>query len=358
MQVTLTRSLALSFVLAVSGAAAAQEATDASHSDLVQSGRMALQASDWKAAAKSFQKAVEINPEDGTSWQLLGYSLHAMQKLDEALPIHKKAAEFAEVAPVASYNVACVYALKGENELALKWLEKAAAKGFARPDHIANDPDMDPLRDDERFKAVVKKISKNAGGASTGMQVFQITTPRESARVAWFTRNGSPGQIAIDYTPVKWQEKYDAMVGSEKMMGRKWRLGADFWTSLDTSVDLVMGGTKVPAGYYYLTLEQREGGSFILGVHDANKIKKQRLDAFQANQVKGGIEVELKHHEADSVQDTLKMAILTKSGSQTEGKFKLHFGGHALTAPVEMHVGGKPAADASAEKKHAKKAKY
>ena len=257
MQLSLSRSLSLSLILALGAAApaVAQEAKEASHSELVQSGRMALQASDWQAAAKNFKKAVKINPEDGTSWQLLGYSLHAMEKLDEALPIHKKAAEFPQVAPVASYNVACVYALKGENELAIQWLEKAAEAGFARPDHIAGDSDMDALRDDERFKKVVAKITKNAGGSNT-MQVFQITTPRESARVAWFTRNGSPGQIAIDYTPVKWQEKYDAMVSSDKMMGRKWRLGADFWTSLDTSVDLVIGGTEIPAGYYYLTLEQ------------------------------------------------------------------------------------------------------
>lgn len=315
----------------------AQAGEAASISELRAEARSALQSSEWQVAAANFKKVVELEPEDGTSWQLLGYCLHAMGKLDEALPIHKKAAEFPGVGGVAAYNVACVYALKGDNAAALNWLEQAVEKGFDRPEHIANDPDMDALRDDARFKKIMAAIEKQAG--PDRVQVFVITTPRKSARVAWFGRSGSPGQIAIDFTPVKWQDKYDEMAGSDKLIGKKWRFGADFWTSLDNSVDLEVGDVKIPAGYYYLTLEQREPSKFVLAAHDAAKVKQQRIDAFQADQLRGGIEVPLAHATGDEVAAELDIAIKVKSGSQDHGKFIVRFGGHVLTAPVLMHVG-------------------
>lgn len=340
MQKTRSRS-ALSVLsalaLTLAAPAPAQESGAAGHDKVVAKAREALEHGEFEAAAASFRKAVELKPEDGTSWQLLGYSLHALGKLDEALPVHKKAAEFPNVAPVATYNVACVYALKGETEKALKWLQKSADAGFDRPEHIANDPDMDPLRKNEQFKAIVAEIEANSG--PDRVQVYVMKNKRKCARVAWFGRTGSPGQIAIDYTPVKWQDKYDEMAGSEKMLGRKWRLGADFWTSLDTSVDLGFGDTKVPAGYYYLTLEQRKPGKFVLGVHDAAEVKKMRLDAYQADKVRGGFEIALEHGRTDEVADHLSIGIGLEQGSQDHGELEIHFGGHRLTAPVVMKVG-------------------
>ncbi|MCP3914482.1 MAG: hypothetical protein GY711_02870 [bacterium] len=45
-------------------------------------------------------------------------------KLDEAIEIHEKAAEYPLVRANASYNAACAYALKKHNEAALDWLER------------------------------------------------------------------------------------------------------------------------------------------------------------------------------------------------------------------------------------------
>ncbi|MCA8954111.1 MAG: DUF2911 domain-containing protein [Planctomycetes bacterium] len=332
------RTLTVLLTFALGAALPAQEPATAkkSHGAAVAAGRAALQESDWQAAAASFKKAVELDPEDGTSWQLLGYSLHADGRLDEALPIHQKAAEFAGVAPVASYNVACVYALKGDKDKALTWLEKAAAVGFDRPEHIANDPDMDPLRADPRFAAALAKIEANGG--PDRVQVYAPTTKRECARVAWFGRTGSPGQIAIDYSPIPWRSKYDEMVDSPEMIGKKWRLGSDFWTSLDTSVALRFGDVTVPAGYYYLTLAQPEAGRFELGVHDAATVRKQKLDAYLANRVQGGIAIALAHGEAEDAAETLALGIELAKGSQDHGEFTIRFGGHVLSAPVLIEL--------------------
>ncbi|MCA8974042.1 MAG: DUF2911 domain-containing protein [Planctomycetes bacterium] len=302
--------------------------------------REALQGGEFEAAAAGFRRVTAAAPDDGTSWQLLGYCLHALGKLDEALPVHKRAAEFPEVAAVASYNAACVYALQGKVDEAFGWLDKAATAGFDRPEHIEGDSDMDVLRKDPRFAKILERINKQAG--PDRMQVFAIQNERKCARVAWFNRAGSPGQIAIQYSPVAWRDKYDAMVDDAAMLGKKWRFGADFWTSLDNSVDLLMGGVTVPAGYYYLTVAQHEPGKFVLGIHDAAEVKKQRIDAFQAERLQGGIEVPLVHDTSEDIAEELGIAIKVKSGSKDHGKFVVRFGGHALTAPVLMKVGSVP----------------
>jgi len=294
----------------------------------------AVRSGDYATAIAGFKKVTEVDPKNGQAWHMLGYSLHGAGKLDEALPIHKKATEFPAVAPVAAYNVACVFALQGKPDDAFAWLDKAIGYGFDQPDQLENDSDMDSLRKDPRFEKVVKAVA--AGDKPGRVQVFAQTVERKCARVAWFDRKGSPGQVAIDYSPVKWQDKYDGAVA--KMVGKKWRFGSDFWTSLDTSVPLVMGGVTVPAGYYYLTIEQREPGAFLLALHDANEVKRKHIDAFQAERLQGGLEVKLDHAKGEKLAEQLDVAITMDDGSLDHGVFRVSFGGHALTAPVAMQL--------------------
>lgn len=339
----LTRSLAALCGLVFAAIAPCQTADAAADLKKIRAeAREAVQNGDLATAVAGFRKVTMADPKDGLAWQLLGYALHAQGKLDEALPIHQKAAEFPDVAGVASYNAACVYALQGKPEDAFAWLDKSAKAGFNRPEQLDDDPDMDTLRKDPRFAEIRKRIAAQAGPDRT--QVFAIQTDRKCARVAWFSRTGSPGEIAIDYTPVPWQEKYAGMVGKAEMMGKKWRFGGDFWTSLDTSVDLVIGDVEIPAGYYYLTLEQREGDKVVLGLHDAIAVKKLRIDPFQAARVTGGIEVPLAMAKAEKSADKLDVGIHVASGSLDHGSFDVRFGPFALSAPVLMKVkAGAPA---------------
>ncbi len=109
----------------------------------------------WTDAAAVFEAIVEIDGNDAKSWHMLGYTLHAAGDLDQALEAHKKAAKFEEVAQVATYNIACVYALQGDKDQAFAYLGKALDAGWDGIDHMATDPDMDNLRDDPRYKKIV-----------------------------------------------------------------------------------------------------------------------------------------------------------------------------------------------------------
>jgi adenylate cyclase len=55
---------------------------------------------------------------------------------------------------LAHYNVACFYAQAGDIDHAIEQLSKAAISGTEFTDWINNDPDLDPIRDDQRFKVI------------------------------------------------------------------------------------------------------------------------------------------------------------------------------------------------------------
>jgi hypothetical protein len=293
----------------------------------------AVQAGDFDTAAAGFRRITDANPQDGQAMHMLGYSLHAAGKLDEALSIHERAAALPGVGASSAYNAGCALALKGRTDEAFRWLGKAIELGFDDVKLLAEDSDLASLRADARFTDLAKKVKAKAA-ASPG-QAFAQRTDRCSSRVVWFGRGGSPGQIAIDYTPVAWNERYETLIADGKAKGKKWRLGADFWTTLDTSIPLRFGQVQVPPGYYYLTLEQRTAESYVLALHDPVEVRKLKVDPVFAGQLKGGIEVTMTHGETEDVADHLEVTIATTT-SPTEGALTVRYGGHRLNAPVAM----------------------
>jgi hypothetical protein len=57
------------------------------------------------------------------------------------------------------YNVACTYALLGESEHSLELLEKAVSLGWGDRAWLETDSDLDSLRSEPRFKALLERIN-------------------------------------------------------------------------------------------------------------------------------------------------------------------------------------------------------
>ena len=64
--------------------------------------------------------------------------------------------------PIIAYNAACVYVSLGEHQHAIDCLASALRSGSLFADWVANDPDLDPLRGDPRFHAVLEAIHHRA----------------------------------------------------------------------------------------------------------------------------------------------------------------------------------------------------
>jgi beta-lactamase regulating signal transducer with metallopeptidase domain/tetratricopeptide (TPR) repeat protein len=77
---------------------------------------------------------------------------------DDRIAALKRAYDEGHRQDVSAYNIACAYSLAGDTENALKWLETAIEAGFDDADHFAKDSDLDPLRGDARYQALVQTL--------------------------------------------------------------------------------------------------------------------------------------------------------------------------------------------------------
>jgi len=59
---------------------------------------------------------------------------------------------------VALYNLACAHALEGHKDAALGRLEEAASAGFTNASEIAADPDLESLRQEPRYRALMERL--------------------------------------------------------------------------------------------------------------------------------------------------------------------------------------------------------
>lgn len=74
---------------------------------------------------------------------------------DKAVGSLMKSLELMPDDPELYYNIACVMALRNDKEQAMAWLEKAFLKGFSDLDLVKKDRDLDTIRSDRRFQALV-----------------------------------------------------------------------------------------------------------------------------------------------------------------------------------------------------------
>jgi hypothetical protein len=80
-----------------------------------------------------------------------GRPAHAAESLRVAAAIRSDSA-------AVWYNLACALAQADEPRQAVAAFERAVEAGFADHDHVAGDPDLDPIRDRKAFKKAVARM--------------------------------------------------------------------------------------------------------------------------------------------------------------------------------------------------------
>jgi len=104
------------------------------------------------------EKHLELNPDDARALCLGAGALMQLGEPAKALDWAKRGLALDPEDSGVLYNVACVHALGGEAESALTCLDKAVRNGFGHREWLENDSDLDSLRADPRFEALLKKI--------------------------------------------------------------------------------------------------------------------------------------------------------------------------------------------------------
>lgn len=292
---------------------------------------------EWPRAIELCDAILAERPDDAQALYRKGFALHALGRLDEALVWHERAAAFPGIGATAAYNAACVLALRGEPDAAFEWLDRAAAAGFDQRAHAGRDADLESLRADPRFAAFLERLGPEGARPLTS---YATVTERMGARLAFYDGKVSPGQLHLDWGKVGWDDAFDAKLGSGELDGRRWRFGKDFWTSLDASDDVDLGGVTIPAGLHFLALERTPDGRDVLVVLDPEKVRAHSFDPSVAHLTRfvGGTEIELRHRRVDPVAETLRLEFVPSEDVVTEGEFRVRFGPHEWTAPYVVHV--------------------
>ncbi|MBI3724695.1 hypothetical protein HY251_12175 [bacterium] len=97
-------------------------------------------------------------PDHEPTLEALGHAYTQRGRHELGLEVDRRLAELRPDDAVVHYNLACSYSLLDDKDLAIASLERAIELGYDDLDHLEKDKDLDALRGDRRFQALVKKI--------------------------------------------------------------------------------------------------------------------------------------------------------------------------------------------------------
>ena len=132
----------------------------------------------YENALDQYEKALKIRPESPTILLNMGACLFDMKRYDEALRATQRAIEidpkFMDRAsgfgtliqtsrrsdPMVSFYFAKIYAVQGEKERAISYLNRALDEGFKDFDKIKGDPVFMRMAADEAYIKLMDRISQ------------------------------------------------------------------------------------------------------------------------------------------------------------------------------------------------------
>ena len=118
-------------------------------------GRAAEAEAAYRRAYRVAEEHLALNPDDPRAFTMCAVALCRTGQPEQGLSCAQRAVEVDPEDAGVCYNVACLYALEGRVDDAIRCLEDAFRHGFANREWIEHDPDLETLRTDPRFQALL-----------------------------------------------------------------------------------------------------------------------------------------------------------------------------------------------------------
>lgn len=195
--------------------------------------------------------------------------------------------------------------------------------------------------------AAFAALSLALPGTAQKFSGMGASSTRGETRIMIATQDFSSFAMAsVTYGQPEWQAKYDGMIDSLK--GKMNRLGKDWFTTLITSSELEIGGTKIPPGSYICGLHVDKDGKFGLALMDSSKAMKDGVNPFTDWKPEIRAPLTLNKDVAKDVVKEMTMTFEAKAEDAGKGTFTIAWGKHTLTAPVQLNApkGDAPKGDA------------
>ncbi len=123
--------------------------------EIMRDGAAWLSEGNFEQARSRFLDAIEVDGSIPEAYNGVGVTYRMRNELARALDWYKKALAVDPDFGDAYYNMACVYALQGSKEMALRYLQIAAMNGYATAGGMDEDPDLESLRAEPGYRALV-----------------------------------------------------------------------------------------------------------------------------------------------------------------------------------------------------------
>ena len=102
------------------------------------------------------EEHLEHHPGDSRAWVLAATGAAALNDAERALGYAQRAIQADPEDPMVLYNIACTCALLGKPGECLDALERSVSNGFADRGWLEHDSDLDSVRADARYLALVR----------------------------------------------------------------------------------------------------------------------------------------------------------------------------------------------------------
>jgi len=167
-------------------------------------------------------------------------------------------------------------------------------------------------------------------------QVFEDgITPRARVRANYYETSAedpwgvSPGQISIEYGIPAWKPEYDALFRNMPV-GKRWRLGSNYWTNLWSSFPFETGGKQVKPGYYYMVLEHTDASQWNLVLLEPAEMTRRQLDPYHVNLKDSGpgVPIALKWERVDQVAEHLQITLKLNDDNPKQMAIHIRFGNY------------------------------
>jgi adenylate cyclase len=110
------------------------------------------------ASIELIEQHMEMNPHDTRALCIAANQLSNVGEFARGEKMAEEALVRGKDEPLVLYNIACFFSVKGDVARAVSLLEDAVAKGWGDKAWLETDSDLDPLREDPSFQALLNRI--------------------------------------------------------------------------------------------------------------------------------------------------------------------------------------------------------
>ncbi|MBM4041818.1 MAG: hypothetical protein FJ290_25245 [Planctomycetes bacterium] len=107
-----------------------------------------------------FERILKRLPNSADVLMALGNNYTERGFFEKGLRIDERLCRLRPTDPIIHYNLACDYALVGKVDQAIETLEHAIALGYHDSAYLQRDPDLDGIRRDPRFQALLGRVKR------------------------------------------------------------------------------------------------------------------------------------------------------------------------------------------------------